>query len=297
MKLFVDTAEIDEIEQANSWGILDGVTTNPSLLKHAVEARRGAPGASGATSESRTGETLNIESYLERILTTVGPGKPVSLEVISTTYEAMRTEALQLYERFNRVAGNVVIKVPVNPTLEPDKGDDADGLRTIAELTAQGMPVNVTLVMNPTQALLAAKAGAAYVSPFAGRIDDYLRTRAGVGFDKSDYYPAGGMPRLDKEGVLEYEGIVSGVDLVSKIVAIFDRFAIETEVLAASLRNPQQVAEVAVAGADVATVPFAVLRSLLRHPKTFEGMQKFVADVVDEYRAFFTQTDTPAPTP
>lgn len=299
MKLFVDTADINEIEQANSWGVLDGVTTNPSLLKKAVEARRGAPGASGATSESgaTAGEALNIETYLERILTTVGAGKPVSLEVIGTTYDTMRAEALRLYERFNPVAGNVVIKVPVNPTLEPDTGDDADGLRTIAELAAQGIPVNVTLVMNPTQALLAAKAGAAYVSPFAGRIDDYLRTRAGVSFDKSDYYPADGMPRLDGEGVLEYEGVVSGVDLVSAIVAILDRFAIETEVIAASLRNPRQVAEVAIAGADVATVPFAVLGNLLRHPKTFEGMQTFVANVVDEYRAFFAQTDTPPPTP
>jgi len=275
MKLFVDTAEITELEPANSWGALDGVPTNPSLRKKAVEAR------------TKTGEALDIESYLERILTTVGPGKPVSLEVIGTTYEAMRAEALRLYERFNPVAGNVVIKVPANPTLEPDSGDDADGLRTIAELSGRGIPVNVTLVMNPNQALLAAKAGATYVSPFAGRIDDFLRTSIGMSFEKGDYFPAEGMPRADGEGVHHYEGVVSGVDLVRQIATIFDNFMIETEVLAASLRNPRQVAEVAEFGATVATVPFAVLREVLRHPKTFEGMRKFVADVVPEYRAFF----------
>jgi len=315
MKLFVDTAELTEIEQANSWGVLDGVTTNPSLLKKAVEARRNPTGEArrdptgearrdptgearrnptgearrNPTGEARThaGESLDIESYLERILTTVGPGKPVSLEVIGTTYEAMRAEALRLYERFNPVANNVVIKIPVNPTLQPDSGDDADGLRTIAELTGRGIPVNVTLVMNPTQALLAAKAGATFVSPFAGRIDDSLRTSVGISYEKGDYYPAEGMPRADGQGMLHYEGIVSGVDLVGNIVAILDGYAVETEVLAASLRNPRQVAEVALAGADVATVPFGVFAGLLRHPKTFEGMQRFVADVVDEYRTFF----------
>jgi transaldolase len=288
MKLFVDTAEITEIEQANSWGILDGVTTNPSLLKKAVVARR------AAADESRTqaGEALDIESYLERILTTVGSGKPVSLEVIGVTYAAMRTEALRLFERFNPVAGNVVIKIPVNPTLEAGAGEDADGLRAIADLSAQGIRVNVTLVMNPTQALFAAKAGATYVSPFAGRIDDFLRTSVGMSFDKGDYFPAEGLPRSDGRGVLDDDGVVSGVDLVRKIVTIFDNFATETQVLAASLRNPRQVAEVALAGADVATVPFAVLGNMLRHPKTFEGMQRFVADVVDEYRAFF---EAPAP--
>jgi transaldolase len=283
MKIFVDTAELGEIEQANSWGVLDGVTTNPSLLKKAVEARR------DATSESRTkpGESLDIESYLERILRTVGPGKPVSLEVIGTTYSAMRAEALRLYERFNPVAQNAVIKVPVNPTLKPGEGDEADGLRTIAELAGRGIPVNVTLVMNPTQALLAAKAGAAYVSPFAGRIDDFLRTELGMSFDKMDYYPAEGMPRAHGPGIHHDNGIVSGVDLVRRIVAIFDTYSIATEVIAASLRNPRQVAEVAEAGADIATVPFSVLGAMLRHPKTVEGMQHFVADVVEEYRRFF----------
>jgi len=275
MKIFVDTAEITEIEQANSWGILDGVTTNPSLLKKAVTAR------------TKAGETLDIETYLERILTTVGPGKPVSLEVIGTTCEAMLAEALQLYDRFNPVAGNTVIKVPINPTLEPDTGDDADGLRTIAELAEQGIPVNVTLVMNRTQALLAAKAGATYVSPFAGRIDDHLRTSIGLSFDKGAYFPAEGLPRADGSGVLDDDGVVSGVDLVASIVHIYSTYGIDSEVIAASLRNPRQVAEVAEAGADIATVPFNVLRGLLRHPKTFEGMRTFVADVVDEYRAFF----------
>lgn len=275
MKIFVDTAEITEIEQANSWGILDGVTTNPSLLKKAVTAR------------TKAGETLDIETYLERILTTVGPGKPVSLEVIGTTSEAMLAEALQLYDRFNPVAGNTVIKVPINPTLEPDTGDDADGLRTIAELAEQGIPVNVTLVMNRTQALLAAKAGATYVSPFAGRIDDHLRTSIGLSFDKGAHFPAEGLPRADGSGVLDDDGVVSGVDLVASIVHIYSTYGIDSEVIAASLRNPRQVAEVAEAGADIATVPFNVLRGLLRHPKTFEGMRTFVADVVDEYRAFF----------
>ncbi|MBN1917077.1 MAG: transaldolase [Verrucomicrobia bacterium] len=275
MKIFVDTAEIAEVEQANSWGILDGVTTNPSLLKKA------------AATQAKVGGPLDIEAYLERIITTAGPGKPVSLEVIGTTYGAMRDEALRLYERFNPVAENVVIKVPVNPTLEPDGGDDADGLRTIAELAGQGIPVNVTLVMNRTQALLAAKAGAAYVSPFAGRIDDFLRTSIGLSFDKGDYFPAEGLPRADGSGVLDDDGVVSGVDLVAGIVHVYSTYGIESEVIAASLRNPRQVAEVAEAGADIATVPFSVLRGLLRHPKTFEGMRSFVADVVEEYRAFF----------
>jgi len=276
MKLFIDTANLDEIERANSWGVLDGVTTNPSLLKKAVQARL------------EQGESVDIERYLEGILKTVGPGKPVSLEVIGTTYKAMRSEALRLYERFNPVAGNVVIKVPVSPALEPGEGEDADGLRTISELSELGIPVNVTLVMNPNQALLAAKAGASYVSPFAGRIDDFLRTTAGMPFDKSDYFPAQGVPQGDGRGVLHDEGVVSGVDLVCKIVTIFERFSVETEVLAASLRNPRQVREVAEAGADVATVPFAVLSQLLRHPKTHAGMKAFVADVVEEYRAFFS---------
>ena len=222
----------------------------------------------------------------------------MSLEVIGTTYAAMRAEALRLFERFNPVAGNVVIKIPVNPTLEAggggaEGGEDADGLRAIADLTAQGIPVNVTLVMNPTQALLAAKAGATYVSPFAGRIDDFLRTSVGMSFEKGDYFPAEGLPRADGTGVLDDEGVVSGVDLVRKIVTIFDTYAVETEVLAASLRNPRQVAEVAEAGADVATIPFAVLGQMLRHPKTYEGMRTFVADVVEEYRSFFQPQKAP----
>ncbi|MCK5548646.1 MAG: transaldolase, partial [Thermoplasmata archaeon] len=181
MKIFADTGMLDEIREAASWGILDGVTTNPSLIKKAVEGLKEA------------GKDISMKEYIEEILKTAGKGKPVSLEVVSTTEDEMVAEARKLFETFNRVAENVVVKIPVNPTTSDDSAHTYDGLRAIKKLSSQGIPINTTLIMNPTQALLAAKAGATYVSPFAGRIDDYLRTRARLTFEKGDYFDVMGL--------------------------------------------------------------------------------------------------------
>jgi transaldolase len=141
--------------------------------------------------------------------------------------------------------------------------------------------------MSPEQALLAAKAGADYISPFAGRIDDDLRKRTGLTFDKADYFPAEGLFTEGAAELIHDKGIVSGVDLVLTIVEIFSVHDVDSQILAASVRNPQQVREVAQAGADIATVPFAVIQEMISHHKTREGMQSFCNDVVPEYRAIF----------
>ncbi|MCM8808681.1 MAG: transaldolase [Candidatus Omnitrophica bacterium] len=198
MKIFIDTAKIDEIETAFSLGIIDGVTTNPSLIKSAVDELK------------KKGEKINIETYIKKILEIAGKNRPVSLEVIGTDYESMYREAKILYEKFNKVANNVVIKIPVNPSLE--EKDNFDGLETIYKLSKEGISVNVTLIMKVEQAILASKAGARYVSPFAGRIDDYLRGKIGWNdFKKDAYFPEDGIKL--KEEIVNDEGIVSGVDL------------------------------------------------------------------------------------
>ncbi|MBS3812641.1 transaldolase, partial [Candidatus Bipolaricaulota bacterium] len=156
MKIFIDTAELTEIKEAYSWGIVDGVTTNPSLIKKAVDAR----------------DRVNLEEYIEEILRTVDG--PVSLEVIGLTSDDMIEEGKYLYDKFNSVNDNVVIKIPINTSTEGGESENYAGLKAISELSSQGIPVNTTLIMKPEQALLAAKAGAHYVSPFAGRIDDYI---------------------------------------------------------------------------------------------------------------------------
>ena len=148
-------------------------------------------------------------------------------------------------------------------------------------LTDANIPVNSTLIFTPEQAMLAAKAGAAFVSPFAGRIDDDLRKKAGLKFDKTDYFPAEGMALDDL--FLEDNGIYSGIDMVEQCVQIIDEYGFETEVLAASLRNPRQVRDSALAGAHIATLPLKVIQDMLKHHKTFEGMAKFTADIVPEY--------------
>jgi transaldolase len=273
MKIFIDTANIDEIKEAFSWGIVDGVTTNPSLIKKAVNYYK------------EKGRAFTMEEYIKELLAFVGKGKPVSLEVIGNTEDAMYREAHILFDKFNGVASNVVIKIPVSPETEEDGAHLFDGLKVIRKLHNDGIPVNVTLIMNPLQALLAAKAGADYVSPFAGRIDDYLRTRAKIGFEKHDYYPADGLEW--GEEVLNDDGIVSGVDLVASIRDIFDNYDFETKILAASVRNARQVRELAEVGADVATIPFIVLKDMIRHYKTREGMKKFMADTVEEYKKLF----------
>jgi len=302
MKIFVDTAKLNEIEEACSWGIVDGVTTNPSLIKRAVDAIR------------TSGKPIDMEEYIGKICKTVGEGKPVSLEVISLTSEKMAKEAKLLYEKFNPLAQNVVIKIPINTRTDGGKTTNYEGLKAITQLSKEGIPVNVTLVMNVGQAILAAKAGARYVSPFAGRVDDYIRKGLGVGFQKGDYFDFQLVERVtskkldqkigdgvDKSLATIYldedtkkavslgqdDGLYSGVELVEAIVKIFRNYGIKTEVIAASIRNPREVREVAEAGADIATIPFKVLEEMLQHPKTIEGIQRFSEDVVSEYRELF----------
>jgi transaldolase len=262
VKIFLDTSILSEIETAISWGVLDGVTTNPSLLKAAVEYMKSK------------GETIELEEYISKICKAC-ENRPVSLEVISTTAEEMIKEGKILYEKFNQ-NGNVVIKIPVEPSINGKPS--ADGLKAIKVLSSQGIPINTTLIFTPEQALLAAKSGASYVSPFAGRIDDLLRE--GEEFDKKAYYPQEGKGKDDN-------GIVSGVDLIEKIVDIFSIHKINTEVLAASLRNARQVREAALTGADIATLPLYVLEDMLNHEKTKEGIVKFSEDVVPEYKNIF----------
>ena len=299
MKIFLDTAEIEEIKFAASLGIIDGVTTNPSLIKQAVDKRSGS---------------INMEEYIKEILRT-SPG-PVSLEVISVSYEKMVKEAKLLYEKFAGY-GEVVIKIPVCPSLDGES-NIYDGLMAIRTLSELGIPVNATLVMTPEQALLAAKAGAAYVSPFAGRIDDYLRDKLGMkrgkDYKKEDYYDFELMGILESEKLsrvissLELDslakayldervrsavalandnGIYSGVDLVRSILQIFSNYGFKTEVIASSMRNARQVREVAELGVHIATIPFYVLKEMLLHHKTIEGVNAFVKDVVEPYRKIF----------
>jgi transaldolase len=268
MKIFIDSADLEEIEQGYAWGVLDGVTTNPSLLKKAVEKR------------VKAGEKLDLKAYITRILE-AAKGTPVSLEVTEFTAEKMIDQAKRLYTVFNPVAGNVYIKIPVNPAFKSSDTTHFDGIRAIRDLTAAGIPVNTTLIFTPEQAMLAAKAGAKFLSPFAGRIDDDLRGRSNMKFDKIDYYPASGM--ILAGTTVEDNGIVSGIDLVEQCVEIVNLYGFEAEVLAASLRNPRQVREAALAGAHIATLPFGVIKDMLKHHKTYEGMELFTADIVPEY--------------
>ena len=268
MKIFIDTATIDEIEKAFSYGILDGVTTNPTLIKKAVE------------SEKTAGKNVDMRSYIARILT-VAQGTRVNLEVIGTTYEEMVADGKKLYEMFNPVAENVIVKIPANPSFESGQETSFDGIRAIKTLSSSGIPINCTLVFTPEQALLAAKAGASIVSPFAARMDDYLRKQAGLTFDMMDYYPAEGEEKDGK--VIEDNGVVSGIDLIAQCVEVFQSYNVNCEVLAASLRSPRQFREAALAEAHIATVPMDVIEQLLDHPKTREGMQGFTNDTVPEY--------------
>ena len=267
MKIFIDSADLEHIEKARSYGILDGVTTNPSLIKKAI------------TSRQNKGEDVDMRSYIRSILE-VAHDVPVSLEVIGTDRKQMEREGRFLYETFNPVAGNVYVKIPVNPAFSDDDDTHYHGIETIKALADDGVPVNCTLVFTPEQALLAAKAGARVVSPFAGRIDDLLRTRNGMDFDKTDYFPAYG---LEQGAVTNDNGIVSGIDLVIQCVEIMKTFNLPTEVLAASIRNSRQTREAALSGAHIATLPFEVISKLLVHEKTMEGMHGFVRDVVPEY--------------
>lgn len=208
MKLFIDTADINEIREANAMGVLDGVTTNPTLI-------------------SKTGR--DFKSCVKDILAEVKG--PVSLEVTSLEAKGMVSEA----EKLADLAPNVVIKIPT--TIE--------GLKALKTLSGKKIKTNATLCFSPNQAVLVAKAGATYVSPFVGRLDDVTHV---------------------------------GMDLVSDIVQIYDNYDYETEVIVASIRNPLHVREAALMGAHVATVPFAVIKQLIAHPLTDIGIDKFLKD-------------------
>lgn len=208
MKFFIDTANVTEIREAYSLGVLDGVTTNPSLI---AKERRG------------------FRPLIDEICSVV-PG-PVNVEVVKTDADGMVAEG----EEYATIAKNVVVKVPMT----------REGLKATKRLSEQGIGVNVTLIFSAPQALLAAKAGARYVSPFVGRLDDIGHV---------------------------------GMEVVEQILAIFRHYPIVTEVLVASIRNPLHVIEAGRMGAHVATMPFAVLEQLLKHPLTDIGLQRFLAD-------------------
>ena len=301
MKIFLDTADLDEIKLACSWGVVDGVTTNPSLIKKAVMKRGGK---------------VTMEEYIKEILR-VTPG-PVSLEVIGLTAEKMVEQAKMLYRKFSPY-GQPVIKIPINPSFG-DENNMFDGLKAIRQLSRDGIPINATLIMSPEQAILAAKAGATYASPFAGRIDDYIREqlgmKRGVHFQKSDYFDfsligklvennlsriissknADSLSKLymDEEIVSATRlgndnGIRSGVDLVRSIVKIFRNYGYGTQVIASSIRNARQVREMAEVGADIVTMPLYVLKQMIQHYKTLEGIKAFTADIVPSYAELFEE--------
>ena len=282
MKVFIDSAEVDEIKKYSD--IIDGVTTNPTLLRIAVEKRNG----------------VKLKEYIGEICETAGKGKPVSLEVASVSPEKMVSEADFLYKNFNGIANNVVIKIPVSTG---SYGSIVDGLKTIKAISSKGIPVNATLIMTPSQAILAAKAGASYVSPFVGRVDDYIRKKLGQRFSKEDYYDSQALQeykRAKLSAVANLEeafrifdmegnsGIISGVDLVKKIKRSFDNYDIKAEIIAASIRNVRQVYEVLLAGSHIATVPAYVLENMIKHPKTDEGVKLFYEDAEKSgYRELF----------
>jgi len=208
MKIFLDTANFEEIKEAASWGILDGVTTNPSLLSKEKE---------------------DYKTLLKKICEVVDG--PISAEVVSLDPEGMLKEAAELV----KIGKNIVIKVPIS----------TEGLKAMRMLSDKGIKTNCTLIFSPIQALLAAKAGASFVSPFVGRLDDASHI---------------------------------GMDIVGQIVTIFQNYDIPTEVLVASIRNPLHVVDAALMGADIATVPFKVLQQLVKHPLTDVGIKNFLAD-------------------
>lgn len=208
MKIFIDTANIDEIKKANEWGIIDGVTTNPTLV-----AREGK----------------DFKTVIDEILGIVDG--PISVEVISTDSEGMVKEALET----SKWSKNVVVKVPMIP----------EGLKAIKILSDKGIKTNATLIFSANQALLAAKAGATYVSPFIGRLDD-------LGQD--------------------------GMQMVRDLVGIYNLYDIKTEIIVASIRSPMHVMESAKAGAHVATIPFGIIEKMFRHPLTDSGLESFLSD-------------------
>jgi transaldolase len=208
MKFFIDTANVEEIRKTNDLGLLDGVTTNPTLVSK---------------------EKREFKGLIKEICSIVDG--PVNAEVVSTDAKGMIKEAKDLV----KLADNIVVKIPL---IE-------EGLKAVKVLAAEDIKTNVTLCFSPTQALMAAKAGAAYVSPFVGRLDDISST---------------------------------GMDLVEQIIAIYDNYGFETEIIVASIRNPTHVVDAALMGADIATIPFKVIQQLIKHPLTDIGLEKFLAD-------------------
>jgi transaldolase len=257
MKLYLDSANIKEVETMMSYGIIDGVTTNPSLLKKALPI-------SG----------LNITQHLRK-LCKIMKGKPVSIELTQRTHKEMVKQARNIIQKVK--CNNIVIKVPVCTIVNGKETFSMDGIKTIKSLSECNIEVNTTLIFTPEQALLAAKAGAKYVSPFTARMDDYLRDTHRIKYDKKDYYPFQGKKNV------EDEGIISGIDLVQQCVDILESY--NTEVLAASVRNTQQLRECSIVGADIITVPYTVLQLMVVHPKTMQGMKQFDKDSSEEYKA------------
>jgi len=208
MKLFIDTANIAEIREINQWGILSGVTTNPSLI----------------AKEGRV-----FQDVIHEIVEIVDG--PISAEVISLKADGMIAEARELA----KIHKNIVIKIPITE----------EGLKAVNVLAKEGIKTNVTLIFSAAQALLAAKAGATYVSPFVGRLDDIAD---------------------------------NGMSLISVIAKIFENYELPTEIIAASIRGPQDVVDAARCGAHIATIPYKVLRQMVKHPLTDSGIEKFLAD-------------------
>ncbi len=208
MKFFIDTANIEEIKKGIDMGLVDGVTTNPTLLSK---------------------EKKDPNMIIKEIMSIVSG--PVSLEVISKDTQGMCREARELAS----LGDNAVIKIPMTE----------DGIKAVRILTQEGIKTNVTLIFQPLQALIAAKAGATYVSPFIGRLDD-ISSR--------------------------------GMAIVEDITTIFNNYGFETEIIVASIRNPLHVLDAAIIGADIATIPFSVLRQLISHPLTDIGLEKFLKD-------------------
>ncbi|MBW1915335.1 MAG: fructose-6-phosphate aldolase [Deltaproteobacteria bacterium] len=208
MKFFIDTANIDEIKKSNGMGMLDGVTTNPSLV--AKEGR-------------------DFTELMKEICSIVDG--PVSAEVVSTDADGMIKEARGLAD----LADNIVVKIPLIK----------EGLKAVKVLTEENIKTNVTLCFSPVQALMAAKAGASYISPFVGRLDDISQV---------------------------------GMELIDQISTIYENYAYETEIIVASIRSPVHVLDAALIGADISTIPFKVMEQLVKHPLTDIGLEKFLAD-------------------
>jgi len=215
MKFFVDTASLDEIREAHDMGVLDGVTTNPSLVK----------------------KEGNVDFHKRVFEICEVVDGDVSAEVTATDFDGMMEEAHTLAN----IHENVVVKIPLIK----------EGIKALKALSDEGIRTNCTLCFSPTQALIAAKAGASYISPFVGRIDDISS---------------------------------NGMQLIEEVIQIYDNYGFETEVLAASIRHPMHVKEAALAGADVATMPFETMTKLLDHPLTDRGLERFLDDWED-YKA------------